>query len=180
MATGVGLEPLWTASLCSTECPPANLIIAFAFGARLPGVLQIGAAALIGLVAYGISLTLFIVGMRHVGTARARAYYSIAPFFGALLAVILGAPLAWPVNIAAALMGIGVWLHLTERHEHEHTHEAITHEHWHIHDEHHQHAHEPGQEVPDGVRHKHIHTHEQITHTHLHYPDAHHRHPKPA
>jgi hypothetical protein len=39
-----------------------------------------------------VSLVLFIVALRHVGTARAGAYYSIAPFFGAILAVALGEP----------------------------------------------------------------------------------------
>jgi len=175
-------DATWLAAIKGGVAGPANLVIAFAFGARLPGPLQIGAAAVIGLFAYGISLTLFIVGMRHVGTARASAYYSVAPFFGAILALAFGEPVTWPLIVAAGLMAVGVWLHLTERHEHEHTHDAITHEHWHVHDEHHQHAHEPGQEVPDGVRHTHVHTHEPITHTHPHYPDAHHRHrhPNPA
>ena len=175
-------DATWLAAIKGGVAGPANLVIAFAFGARLPGLLQIGAAAVIGLFAYGISLTLFIVGMRHVGTARASAYYSVAPFFGAILALAFGEPVTWPLIVAAGLMAVGVWLHLTERHEHEHTHDAITHEHWHVHDEHHQHAHEPGQEVPDGVRHTHVHTHEPITHTHPHYPDAHHRHrhPNPA
>lgn len=169
-------DATWLAAIKGGVAGPVNLILAFALGAQLPGAFNIAAAMLVGLVAYGISLVLFIVGMRHVGTARAGAYYSVAPFFGALLALALGEPLTWPVVVAAILMAIGVWLHLTEIHEHEHTHEAITHEHAHVHDEHHQHAHEPGQEVADGVRHKHVHTHEPITHSHPHYPDAHHRH----
>lgn len=169
-------DATWLAAIKGGVAGPVNLILAFALGAQLPGPFNIAAAMLVGLVAYGISLVLFIVGMRHVGTARAGAYYSVAPFFGALLALALGEPLTWPVVVAAILMAIGVWLHLTEIHEHEHTHEPITHEHWHVHDEHHQHQHEPGQEVADGVRHKHVHTHEAITHTHPHYPDAHHRH----
>lgn len=169
-------DATWLAAIKGGVAGPVNLILAFALGAQLPGAFNIAAAMLVGLVAYGISLVLFIVGMRHVGTARAGAYYSVAPFFGALLALALGEPLTWPVVVAAILMAIGVWLHLTEIHEHEHTHEAITHEHAHVHDEHHQHAHEPGQEVADGVRHKHVHTHEPITHSHPHYPDAHHCH----
>ncbi|UAJ80088.1 EamA family transporter [Leifsonia sp. ZF2019] len=169
-------DATWLAAVKGGVAGPVNLILAFALGAQLPGAFNIAAAMLVGLVAYGISLVLFIVGMRHVGTARAGAYYSVAPFFGALLALALGEPLTWPVIVAALLMAIGVWLHLTEVHEHEHTHEPITHEHWHVHDEHHQHMHEPVQEVADGVRHKHVHTHEPITHSHPHYPDAHHRH----
>lgn len=169
-------DATWLAAVKGGVAGPVNLILAFALGAALPGAVNIAAAMLIGLIAYGISLVLFIVGMRYVGTARAGAYYSVAPFFGALLALVLGEPLTWPVIVAAILMAVGVVLHLTESHGHEHTHEPITHEHWHVHDEHHQHSHEPGEEVADGMRHKHVHTHEAITHTHPHYPDAHHRH----
>lgn len=169
-------DATWLAAIKGGVAGPVNLIIAFGFGAALPGPFNIAAAMVVGLFAYGVSLVLFIIGMRHVGTARAGAYFSIAPFFGALLALTLGEPLTWPVIIAAILMAIGVWLHLTERHEHEHTHEAITHDHWHTHDEHHQHEHADGVVVAPGERHKHVHTHEAITHTHEHYPDAHHRH----
>jgi len=117
---------------------------------------------------------LFIVSMRHAGTARAGAYFSIAPFFGAALALAMGEPASLPLLVAGALMAVGVWLHLTERHEHEHTHEVITHDHWHTHDEHHQHEHD--EPVSPGVWHRHRHTHQAITHTHPHYPDSHHRH----
>jgi len=169
-------DATWLAAVKGGVAGPVNLIIAFALGARLPGVVDIGAAMLIGLFAYGFSLVLFIVAMRHVGTARAGAYYSVAPFFGALLAIVLGDPLSWPLVLAGLLMGVGVWLHLAERHEHEHTHPALTHDHWHTHDEHHQHTHEPGQEVGPNGRHRHPHTHAPLTHTHEHYPDSHHRH----
>lgn len=169
-------DATWLAAIKGLVAGPVNLILAFALGATLPSVLNIGAALVVGFFAYGVSLVLFIIGMRHVGTARAGAYYSIAPFFGALLAILLGDRLTWPLIVAAVLMAIGVWFHLTERHEHEHTHEPITHTHWHTHDEHHQHEHANGEVVAPGVRHKHEHTHQAITHTHPHYPDSHHRH----
>lgn len=164
----------WLAAVKGGVAGPVNLVLAFALGAQLPAVGNIAGAMLVGFFAYGVSLVLFIVAMRHLGTARAGAYFSVAPFFGAVLAIILGEAVTIPLLIAAALMGLGIWLHLTERHEHEHTHEVITHEHWHVHDEHHQHEH--ATPVPAGVRHQHAHTHEAITHSHEHYPDAHHRH----
>ena len=169
-------DATWLAAVKGGVAGPVNLILAFALGAQLPGAGSIAAAMVVGFFAYGVSLVLFIIAMRHVGTARAGAYYSIAPFFGALLAISLGDPITWPVVAAALLMAVGIWLHLTERHEHEHTHDAITHDHWHTHDEHHQHAHAPGQTVPAMGWHRHEHTHEATTHTHEHYPDSHHRH----
>ncbi len=167
-------DATWLAAVKGGVAGPVNLVIAFALGAQLPPAASVGAAMLVGLGAYGVSLVLFIVAMRHLGAARAGAYFSVAPFFGAALAIALGASVTVPLIIAAALMALGVWLHLTERHVHEHTHLAVTHDHWHAHDEHHQHEHDAA--VEPGIRHRHVHTHDALTHTHEHYPDAHHRH----
>jgi hypothetical protein len=129
----------------------------------------------VGFVAYGASLALFVVALRHLGTARTGAYFSVAPFLGALLAVLfMGERVTNRLLFAAGLMALGIWLHLTERHEHEHTHEALEHEHEHVHDEHHQHAHEEA--ITAGTRHSHRHSHEAITHILVHFPDVHHRH----
>ena len=167
-------DATWLAAVKGGVAGPVNLAIAFALGAQLPSALSVGAAMLVGLGAYGVSLVLFIVAMRHVGTARAGAYFSVAPFFGAALAIAFGASITVPLVIAAALMALGVWLHLTERHEHEHVHAPVTHDHWHVHDEHHQHEHDEA--VEPGIRHRHTHAHDTFTHSHPHYPDAHHRH----
>ena len=164
----------WLAAVKGSVAGPVNLALAFALGAHLPAAGNIAAALVVGFFAYGVSLVLFIVGMRHVGTARAGAYFSVAPFFGALLALALGEPFTWPLLIAGALMALGVWLHLTEPHAHPHHHEPISHDHWHTHDAHHRHDHPAP--VPDGTRHSHVHTHEAISHTHDHFPDVHHRH----
>jgi drug/metabolite transporter (DMT)-like permease len=167
-------DATWLAAVKGGVAGPVNLMLAFALGAELPAAGNIAAAMVVGFFAYGVSLVLFIIAMRHVGTARAGAYYSVAPFFGALLALAVGEPVTITLVVAGALMALGVWLHLTERHEHEHTHELIAHDHWHVHDAHHQHDHD--EPVADGMRHKHLHTHEAITHTHEHFPDSHHRH----
>lgn len=152
----------------------ANLVLALATGAAPPGATTIAAAGAVGFLGYGVSLALFVVALRHLGTARTGAYFSVAPFFGAALALLLGenaSPAFW---IAGALMALGVWLHVTERHEHEHAHEALGHTHEHLHDEHHQHAHDfpwDGREP-----HVHAHLHTPLAHSHPHYPDLHHRH----
>jgi hypothetical protein len=112
--------------------------------------------------------------LRDLGTARTGAYFSVAPFFGAMLAVLMGEAISLQLIVAGGLMALGAWLHLTERHEHLHIHDAIVHEHEHIHDEHHQHEHLIP--VVPGTRHSHRHSHEPLTHTHPHFPDAHHRH----
>jgi hypothetical protein len=153
---------------------PVNLLLAFTIGAQRPAAWSVAAAMTVGFLAYGVSLVLFIVGMRHLGTARAGAYFAIAPFLGAVVAVALGDQVTWPMLLAGILMAIGVWLHFTERHHHPHVHPAAIHDHWHTHDEHHQHDHTGA--VAAVARHKHQHAHQPVAHSHDHYPDMDHRH----
>ncbi|CAL1241657.1 DMT family transporter [Candidatus Methylocalor cossyra] len=167
-------DATWIASVKGWVAGPVNLGLALAWGAQLPTWPQLAGALLVGFLAYGASLALFVVGLRHLGTARTGAYFSVAPFLGAVLAVAMGENITAPSLWAGALMAWGVWLHLTERHEHEHTHEALEHEHEHVHDEHHRHAHDVP--VAPGTRHRHWHRHAPLTHTHPHFPDVHHRH----
>jgi hypothetical protein len=144
-------------------------------GGHLPFPQDIALAGLVGLLGYGASLALFVLALRHLGTARTGAYFSTAPFFGAAGAVLaLGEPVTLQLAAAAALMAAGVWLHITERHEHEHRHEATGHAHAHVHDEHHRHSHAVSD--PPGEPHTHWHEHESLTHAHPHTPDEHHRH----
>jgi drug/metabolite transporter (DMT)-like permease len=152
-----------------------NLALAVWLGATLPSAGPALAAALLGLLSYGASLVLFVIALRHLGTARTGAYFSVAPFFGALLAIgLLGEPVTAPILIAGALMALGVWLHLTEHHAHDHEHTALEHAHEHRHDEHHQHAHDDS--VDPNTRHSHAHRHLPMRHSHGHFPDGHHRH----
>lgn len=167
-------DATWIASVKGLVAGSVNLILAFALGATLPVPSSILGAMLVGFFAYGVSLTLFILALRHLGTARTGAYFSIAPFVGALIALTMGEPVTLPLAVAGALMALGIWLHLTERHEHTHTHEPIEHEHEHTHDEHHQHQHD--ESIGIEMKHSHKHRHELITHSHVHFPDAHHRH----
>jgi drug/metabolite transporter (DMT)-like permease len=168
-------DPVQIAAIKGLVAGAVNFTIALAIGAHVPVFSTVTMAALLGFFGYGVSLTLFVLALRHIGTARTGAYFSLAPFVGALISVlILRDSLTMQFLIAAVLMGIGVWLHLTERHEHEHLHEAIEHDHRHVHDEHHQHEHD--EFAPLGEPHSHTHRHERMLHGHPHYPDIHHRH----
>lgn len=164
----------WIAAAKGLTAGSVNLLIAISVGASMPSLPQTGAAMVLGFVAYGASLALFVVALRHLGTARTGAYFSVAPFFGAVLALALGETLTLGLVAAGVLMGIGVWLHLNEMHDHSHSHELLEHEHEHEHDEHHRHGHD--HPVTTGARHRHWHRHEPLTHSHPHYPDAHHTH----
>jgi drug/metabolite transporter (DMT)-like permease len=170
-----GADPVQIAMLKGLAAGAVNLVLALTLGASMPTPSLIGGAALIGFLGYGVSLVMFVLALRHLGTARSGAYFSTAPFIGALLSIALfGEPITMPLVTAGLLMGIGLWLHLTESHGHEHVHEALDHEHRHVHDSHHQHDHMPG--IATGEPHNHWHRHAPIIHRHAHYPDLHHRH----
>lgn len=168
-------DPVQIAMLKGLVAGSVNTTLGLGLGAKLPGVSMLLTVGAIGFFGYGLSLTLFVLALRHIGTARTGAYFSTAPFVGAAVAVaFLGDSLSVGFCLAALFMGAGVWLHLTEQHEHQHSHEALEHEHLHTHDEHHRHAHTPSD--PLGEPHSHPHRHEELTHAHPHYPDIHHRH----
>lgn len=163
------------ASLKGTVAGTVNAVLAIALGLPAPTLPSIAGALAIGFLGYGVSLVLFILALRHLGTARAGAYFSVAPFFGAFLAVLMGQDVVtWWLGAAAVLMGLGVWLHVSEHHAHGHEHESLEHEHAHTHDEHHRHEH--GSDWDGAEPHLHRHVHAPIVHSHPHYPDVHHRH----
>jgi drug/metabolite transporter (DMT)-like permease len=170
-----GADPMQIAAAKGLVAGIVNVAIGFGGGGAVPPASTIALAALVGFFGYGVSLICFILALRHLGAARTGAYFSTAPFVGAVLSVgLLDDRLTPWVGLAAALMAVGVWLHLTEQHAHEHAHEALDHEHAHAHDEHHQHDHAPGD--PAGEPHTHRHRHRPLLHAHAHYPDLHHRH----
>lgn len=170
-----GGDPILIAGLKGLCAGAVNVIIAQLVSPGWPGAGLIASAMLVGLLGYGASLVFFILALRGLGTARTGAYFSLAPFIGAGVSiVVLDEAVSPALALAAALMGLGVWLHLTERHEHEHGHEPAVHSHSHTHDEHHRHAHEAGTRA--GEPHTHVHSHEALVHRHPHYPDLHHRH----
>ncbi len=165
----------WIAAIKGLAAGMVNLSLALLMGASWPPLPHLAGAMLVGWLAYGVSLTLFVIALRHLGTARTGAYFSVAPFIGAALAVpLLGESVGPRLLAAGALMAFGVWLHLTERHHHEHTHELLEHNHEHRHDVHHPHAYEVETALEES--HRHWHRHEPLTHEHPHFPDAHHRH----
>ena len=168
-------DPVQIAAIKGVAAGAVNLAIALAHGAAPPSPAAVAGAAVVGFFGYGVSLVLFVLALRHLGAARTGAYFSTAPFLGAVLALALfREPVGVQLVAAAVLMALGVYLHLSERHEHEHAHEPLEHDHSHVHDEHHRHAHPSG--APKGEPHTHNHVHAPTRHKHPHYPDIHHRH----
>jgi drug/metabolite transporter (DMT)-like permease len=168
-------DPLQIAMLKGLIAGPFNLVLGLSVNRELPSLSGVFVTGLVGFLGYGVSVALFVVALRGLGTARTGAYFSTAPFIGSAVAVMaLGEPVTAQLLLAGALMAVGVWLHLTEWHEHEHVHEPLAHAHSHVHDVHHQHAHNDAD--PPGEPHAHTHEHTPMRHTHPHVPDMHHTH----
>ena len=168
-------DPLRIVELKGLVAGPFNVALGLWAGASLPASPILLLAGITGFFGYGVSLVLFVIALRHLGAARTGAYFTTAPFLGAVVSVIaLGDTVTLGLFLAGGLMGLGVWLHLTEHHEHEHVHELMSHAHPHLHDEHHQHEHSP--QDPPGEPHTHRHDHRWLKHAHPHTPDTHHVH----
>jgi drug/metabolite transporter (DMT)-like permease len=168
-------DPLQIVELKGLIAGPVNLVLGLWVGGGLPALSPLLIAGVVGFLGYGVSLALFVLALRHLGTARTEAYFSTAPFLGAVAAIFfLQEPITTQLVVAGILMGFGVWLHLTEDHEHDHEHEPMEHGHLHVHDAHHQHVHGP--DDPPGEPHTHVHRHERLKHRHPHVPDMHHTH----
>ena len=166
-------DPVQIAMIKGIVAGGANLVLAFNLGAQAPSIGIIATTGIVGFFGIGVSLVMFMLGLRHLGTARTGAYFSLAPFIGAVLAIMfLREPVTAQLIVAGVLMAIGLWLHLAERHEHGHVHSEMEHEHRHVHDAHHNHTHEGEVTEP----HSHWHRHKPMRHKHPHYPDLHHRH----
>jgi drug/metabolite transporter (DMT)-like permease len=168
-------DALFVAGIKGLSAGTVSVALALSLGMTMPPLSIAAIAMVVGLVGYGASLVLFVLALRALGTARTGAYFATAPFIGATLALAMTmeVPTAG-FGLAATLMALGVWLHVTEHHEHLHRHDAETHDHPHVHDEHHQHQHD----FPwDGSEpHTHPHRHTALVHTHAHFPDLDHRH----
>ncbi len=175
------IEPSQIALIKGLAAGCVNFTLAMMLHQTVPAWPIVAAAMVIGFLGYGVSLVLYVLALRYLGSARSSAYFATAPFIGAMLSIILlHDPVGPGLLIATVLMAAGVYLHISEHHEHCHQHESLEHEHEHVHDIHHRHIHLPEVEpvggLDSGVSHSHKHSHEALEHSHAHYPDLHHRH----
>jgi len=167
-------DPVQIARIKGLVAGTFSLALAFLLGTKVPfGKTFIFGLAL-GALSYGLSLVLYINSLRGLGAFRAGAFFSFAPFVGALASLlVLPEPAKWIMIPGALFMILGVFLIINEKHEHHHRHERLVHAHAHGHgDGHHFHRHEGPGDDP----HAHEHTHEEMDHIHGHCPDIHHRH----
>ena len=110
------VDALTLASIKGVVAGASNVALALIAGARFPSAGLLVASSLVGFFGYGLSLVLFVLALREIGAARTGAYFSTAPFIGAVIGLVaLSEPLTFSIVCAGALMGFGAYLHLTEQ-----------------------------------------------------------------
>lgn len=170
-----GISPARITFLKGLAAGSTNFILGMIFEPHVLTLETIGQALLVGALAYGLSLTLYITAAQQLGATRSQMIFATAPFFGVVFsAIFLREALTGMQFAAGGVMGLAIYLLMNDQHAHHHEHEEMEHIHMHSHDdEHHNHSH-PGQ--PQHLRHSHWHHHQPHSHTHPHWPDLHHRH----
>lgn len=149
-----------------------SLCVALILGNNFPNIGWAVAAMLLGFVAYGLSISCYIRAQSTLGAAKTSAYYSVAPFMGALLSLVfLGERPSASFYVALLIMIVATIVmahdtisvqHTHEHvhiHTHEHSHGDLVHTHPHAHSHSHYHAHAADEESihahthPDHVGH---------------------------
>ena len=88
-----------------------SLVIGLCLGEKITHIWSIFAVLLVGVVAYGLSIFLYVYAQRMLGAARTSAYYAIAPFIGTFLSLVIFMDVPkYTYFIALGLMIIGAWL----------------------------------------------------------------------
>jgi len=110
------VDALILASIKGLAAGTVNVTLALVAGAPVPPIGLMGLSGLVGFFGYGLSLVLFVLALREIGAARTGAYFSTAPFIGAVVGLVaLSEPLTVTLIASGLLMGFGVYLHLTEQ-----------------------------------------------------------------
>ena len=136
-----------------------SLIVALCLKEGFADIGYLALALLLGFVAYGLSIFLYIKAQGIIGASKTSAYYAIAPFIGTFLSfVIFNERPTWAYFLGLVIMILGTIIvvvdTLANTHNHIHKH-IVTHTH-------------------DGSTHSHTIEHE---HLHSHYlSDKNHRH----
>lgn len=127
-----------------------SLIVGLAIGETIPAFAYVAAALLLGFVAYGLSIFVYIKAQSGLGAAKTSAYYAVAPFIGAGLSLaILHESVDALFVVALLVMLAGTVLVSADAmfviHRHTHTHlvtettdgktreRAVSHAHYHVH-----------------------------------------------
>lgn len=88
-----------------------SIIVGLCIGERIIVLWSVFVIALVGFIAYGLSILFYVYAQRYLGTARTSAYYAISPFIGSLLSIIIFKEFPnYLFILALMLMALGAYL----------------------------------------------------------------------
>ncbi|MEH7114051.1 DMT family transporter [Neobacillus niacini] len=94
-----------------------SLLISFIINETTTNVVYILATLLLGFVAYGLSIYLYVYAQRYLGAAKTSAYYAISPFIGVGLSFIMFLEIpTLSFIIALLIMIVGTYFASTDNH----------------------------------------------------------------
>lgn len=109
-------ELLQIVTVKSSAAGVVNTAIALALGSSLPSPPLLLMASVMGLISYGLALILFVLALRYIGASRTGAFFSLSPFVGAAIAILLlNEGITPSLLVATGLMLLGVGLCLSEQ-----------------------------------------------------------------
>jgi drug/metabolite transporter (DMT)-like permease len=127
-----------------------SLVIALIQKEAVPHIGSAAAVLVLGFIAYGLSIFLYVRAQNVLGAAKTSAYYAVNPFIGSFLSFVFLKESLSPMFIAALLImivgsALAVIDTLVHQHRHlhshtfTHTHDGFTHTHTVVHSHEHDH-----------------------------------------
>lgn len=107
-----------------------SFVIAMIIGEKLPDIRYICFALILGFIAYGLSIFMYVRAQRDLGAAKTSAFYAVAPFIGAFISFALNGDsftgtffLALIIMIAGTVFVVLDTLHFGSALRHDHIHD---------------------------------------------------------
>ncbi|MBO1265544.1 DMT family transporter [Proteiniclasticum sp. SCR006] len=108
-------DPLQVVILKGFGSGLGSLLISLALKETTTNILYIALTLLLGFVAYGMSIYLYVYAQRYLGAAKTSAYYAVAPFIGAGLSLLIFLEIpSLTFLIALLIMVIGTYFASTD------------------------------------------------------------------
>lgn len=102
-------DPVTIVMIKGISAGAVNIILSLIFEKPTIQTSYIAFSAIIGFFCYGVSIVLFILSLRSIGTSRTSMIFSSAPFFGALVSFVVFR--TWPDTIfvlAFSILAFGI------------------------------------------------------------------------
>ncbi len=109
-------DPMIIVLLKGIFCGGTSFVLALLLGERAENLLSIALALLLGAVAYGLSIFVFVYAQRILGAARTSVYSGLTPFMAAAISFIVFSEVpSGRYLFALCFMILGAWLSSSDK-----------------------------------------------------------------